>query len=507
MSSSVKAWWAWLFLGIVGCMGAVARGPGNTPHVSTETPATGTGHAQAEPPVSQVAAIAEVGGTAVRDQGVLEHLPKTDAQWEVLCARGNADVVSERLCANRNIRSLQDLQSALGLAFRSRVGNGELGNPAFALLSHSTSLTGRAVSPLNPRAFLFTNPATKGPLSGKPVPNPDFVALAFARGEPLVEVAARDRKTGVLRFFLIRFDLGCEADKSCSAWDVYGPGIESGWKGLSVYDDTDLSNTVFDCNVCHQPEGPGTTKMLRMVEQRFPWTHFFRDADEGRGLLDDYFTAHHRSEAYAGIPGALVSWSEPARLEGLVENEGFIVQPAELPTKALAQMVSTGKLLTTLPAYDALYQQAKSGAGPIIPFPYARFVDRARFQTTASQYMATLSGSGRVESAPTSELSEPRDLHTEEARWRAGLRPAPNSDGASIVVQMCARCHNGSLDQSVSRARFDATRLSELSASERALAVARMKLPRGSALKMPPERFGTLTDDEIEAAAKALGSP
>lgn len=501
MSSSVKAWWAWLFIGIVGCVGAATSGPGNTPIVSTDTPAAPTERTAVEP-TSSLASVTEVDGSAVRDQGALEHLPKADAQWEVLCGRGNADVVSERLCANRNIRSLRDLQAALGLAFNSRIGNGELGNPAFALLSHSTSLTGRSVSPLNPRAFLFTNPATKGPLPGKPVPNPDFVAMAFARGEPLVELAARDRKTGVLRFFLVRFDLGCETDKDCSAGDVYSPSIESGWKGLSVYDDTDLTNTVFDCTVCHQPAGPSSPKMLRMIEQRFPWTHFFRDKDEGRELLDDYFTAHNRSESYAGIPGSLVSWSEPARLEGLVENEGFIVQPGELPTKALAQMVSTGKLLTKVPAYEVLYQQAKTGDGPTIPFPYARFVDKGRFKTTASQYLATL-----TERAPEAEFPELRDLHTDEAKWRTGLKPEPNSDGASIVVQMCARCHNSNLDQSLSRARFDATKLSELDASERALAVARMKLPSSSSLKMPPERFGSLNDEEIEAATKALLAP
>lgn len=503
MASWGKAWWVWVFLGVVGCVGAVQSGP---THTAIVPPATATPVAGLEAPTSAVVAsgapgelAAEAG--ALRDQTALAHLPKGEAQWEALCARGNADVISERLCAQRDIGSLRELQVALGLEFRSRVGNGELGNPAFALLSHSTSLTGRAVSPLNPRAFVFTNPASKGPLPGKPQPNPDFVALGFARGEPLVELAARDRKTGVLRFFLVRFDLPCEQDE-CSAWDVYGPGIEAGWKGLSVYDDSDLSNTVFDCNVCHQPEGPGSPKMLRMIEQRFPWTHFFRDKDEGRALLDDYFTAHSRSEAYAGIPGTLVSWSEPARLEGLVENEGFIVQPGELPTKALAQMVSSGKLLTKVPAYDALYQQAKSGAGPVIPYPYARFVDPLRFKTSAAQYTATF-----AQQASPTELPALGDLHSDEARWRSGLSPEPNSDGASIVVQMCARCHNGSLDQTLSRARFDATRFAELDASERALAVARMKLPEGSPLKMPPERFGTLTPAQIEAASQALTAP
>ena len=121
------------------------------------------------------------------------------------------DVVTERLCEARDVRSLADLQKALGIGFVSKVGNGDLGNPAFAFLTHSTSLTGRSASPINPRVFVFTNPKSKGRLSAPARPTKDFVAMAFVRGEPLVELASRDRETGELRFFLVRIDLANNA--------------------------------------------------------------------------------------------------------------------------------------------------------------------------------------------------------------------------------------------------------------------------------------------------------
>lgn len=505
MESWGKGWLIWAVLGVSGCLAAAERGPAPTPSVSAAPPE----QVEEGPVAVSVQATPEVAPlvppalphSAVPDQAAIAHLPTGDAQWAALCARGHDDVVSERLCGSRSVRSLAELQAALGLSFVSKIGNGDFGNPAFAFLSHSTSLTGKAVSPINPRVFVFTDPATRGPIAGPPKPTPDFVALAFARGEPLVELVARDRTSGELRFFLVRFELPCESrEPGCSSWELFGPGVEAGWAGLSVYDDSDLENTVFDCNVCHQPEGPGSRKLLRMSQQRFPWTHFFRDKDQGKELLDEYFLAHDKSERYGGVPGQLVAWSEPARLEGLVEHEGFIEQPGELPTRALAKQVSSGKPLAQEPTYAAFFAAAQAGRGVTLPFPDARFVDKARYKQASASYRSTFTGR-----SPEASFLPISELHSAEARWRSGLAAAPDADGRGVVVQLCARCHNGSLDPSLSRARFDATALDAMDDDELALAIERIKLPSGSPLKMPPERFGALSEDEIARVEQALG--
>jgi cytochrome c553 len=500
--------WIWSAIAAAACLGACVRGPLNTAGLAEDAAADaadtdGEIGGEISAPIAVVdltpTAIGADRSSALHDQATLAHLPTSEAQWSRLCARGHADPITERLCKRPKLESLADLFSALGLSFTSHIGNGELGNPSFALLSHSTSLAGRHVSPINPRVFVFTSPATEGPISGAGKKDPGFIALAFARGEPLVELAARDTKTGELRFFLVRVALPCEG-AGCSAAELYGPSIESGWDDVSVYDDTDLENTVFDCNVCHQPGGPSSPKMLRMIEQRPPWTHFFRDNDQGKLLVADYFRAHDKSETYGGVPGHLVSWSEPARLEGLVEHEGFIQQPLELPTRDLARQVMKGEDPAKLPAYVALYERARVGQSLPVPFPDYAFVAPATLATAAKTYRELIKPDAPLLDA---ELG---DLHSQDARARVGLVPSPGADGEAVLLQMCARCHNGSLDQSLSRANFDATRLGALDEAERARAIERMRLPDSSPLKMPPPRFGSLSERDIAAASGVLDS-
>ena len=70
---------------------------------------------------------------------------------------------------------------------------------------------------------------------------------------------------------------------------------------------------------------------------------------------------------------------------------------------------------------------------------------------------------------------------------------------------MCARCHNDALDQSVSRARFNAGDLASLGAEQKTRVIERLRLPATSPLKMPPARFGSLSTAEIASVAEALG--
>ncbi|MBL8739910.1 MAG: hypothetical protein JNK04_02415 [Myxococcales bacterium] len=488
------------------------------------------------PATEEAAAPAPLGAPgALADQGALDHLPQNGEQLAALCSRGHADPITTKICAGKRIGSLDDLLDVLGLAFRSPVGNGELGNPSFALLGHSTSLAARHVSPINPRVFIFTSPKTEGPIGNKAEPDPDFIALAFARGEPLVELVARDARTQKLRFFLLRFELPCE-DGGCRDRDLYTGAVERGWVGTSLYDDDDLRNTIFDCNTCHQPGGPDAPKMLRMIEQRPPWTHFFRDNDQGKLLIADYFKAHDKNETYGGIPGRLITWSEPARLEGLVEHEGFREQPLELPTRDLARRVMRGENPADLPGYVALFERARSGQSLPVPFPDYTFVDPDELGRAALAYrkLALLGG---LSTAPRPDADRPRSapqdattqgappplvrklekadeeglgldrLHSDAAKTRVGLAPEPGAQGEAILLAMCSRCHNAVLDQRVSRARFDAGKIAALDADQRRALVERLRLPSTSPLKMPPPRFGALSNEEIERVADALAAP
>ena len=166
------------------------------------------------------------------------------------------------------ITSLHDLQAAFGLE-PERLG----GVSGSALAGHSTSLTTRSVSAINPRAILFRLVV---PLTDESVPPIELVALAFTRGEQFVElVRDRDRRASCASTWS-RFEQACnERAAGCTPGDLLTEAIERDWREVTLYDEAVLENTVLDCATCHQPDGPGTPKILRMQEFEAPWTHWF----------------------------------------------------------------------------------------------------------------------------------------------------------------------------------------------------------------------------------------
>ncbi|HYS82769.1 MAG TPA: hypothetical protein VEM76_18815, partial [Anaeromyxobacteraceae bacterium] len=59
-------------------------------------------------------------------------------------------------------------------------------------------------------------------------------------------------------------------------------------------------------------------------------------------------------------------------------------------------------------------------------------------------------------------------------------------------------------DTTISKARFDVTRLGSLPVDERQAAVDRLHLPEDDPKHMPPLRFRRLSADEIARASSAL---
>jgi hypothetical protein len=487
-----------------GCLGAGA--PAGATPARHARPAEPRAAAAAKPEPTGRAAARPDEGPAGEDPGgdIFDGLPRGEEQLAALCARGHRDPVSLRLCAKPGptIGGLVDLEAALGLAFRpGAMINGGGGNPSFVFLGHTTSLGARHVSAINPRVILHTNPASMAQVPpGTEKRDPNFIAMAFQRGEQSAEIVARDPETQELRFFLVRFEQACNA-AGCSRFDLFGPAVEQGWAGVTVYEDVDVVNTPVDCLVCHQPGGPGTPKMLRMQERRTPWTHFFRiDRPGGEQMIADYRLAHDRNETYGGVPGRLVPASDPARLEGLVENEGFREQPNEFPAFTIDQETSRYGIQ---PEKSAAWAKRfeKVLAGKVIPMPYpaARASDPERLREAAIAYRGALAGE-----QPPEQLPDFSALLRETALPMVSLRPRPGLDGEGVLRQMCQRCHNPALDQTLSRAAFDVTRLDSMPREEKEEAKRRLRLPPSSPRHMPPQRFGELSPGEIAAAVEAL---
>jgi mono/diheme cytochrome c family protein len=441
------------------------------------------------------------------EKDILKKLPSGSDQLKLLCSRPGQDKVRAVFCGPNppKITSLVDLQRSLGLGIvdPTRTGrgqNGSGGNAAFTFTAGSSSLVAKFTSAINPRLIMFTPP------TGNFIP--DLVALGFVRGEQFAEVIARDPGSGNLNFFLVTFEQDCnEKPKDCDHAHLLTADVESNWRKLTIYEDTDLVNTIFDCKQCHQPGGEGTPKILRMQELRNPWTHFFRNNnDGGRALLADFEAAHGTDQAYAGIPGPMIAASEPLALERLVRQNGFEEQPNEFQSRRIENEVADSS--PTQPAdnsqmgssatWELAYEEFVKGRA--IPPPYHDV------KVTAPQKLAKMTAAivaVRNGTMPREMMPDIREIFPEAAMRNLGFGVKEGSSGAEIITQACAQCHNSKLPQNISRARFDVD-LSKMSREAKDKAIARLKLDEHDPLRMPPALFRSLTPEEIERAIEEL---
>jgi hypothetical protein len=435
---------------------------------------------------------ADAGVAPPADSDPLSGLPTGVDQWSAVCAKHLGDAISAKFCAGAappKLTSLADLEALLGLTVRPNPTNDPTinANVRFTLNGESTGLGLRTVNPVLPRAFLMT------PAVGTS-PNPSYQVLAFARGEPLVELVANDPTARTLRFFLLRFHPACEAT-GCGNADLQTAAIESGWTGYTLYDDATIGNTTLDCLNCHQPGGPSTNKILRMQELTNPWAHwFYPERPETKAIVDDFLAAHG-SESYAGIPSALVMPSRPFALMTLLQINGFGTQPNGFNSLTInTEIAATG----SSPTWAGLY--ASAVAGQSIPTSYfTNPYDAAKVQAAIAAHQQLLAGT-----LPPAQLPDLREAIDDTVLDEMSIHPKAGLDGKGILVHMCQMCHNSRLDPSISRARVNVEQLAQLPRGEKDLAIQRLQLPPGDRHAMPPARFHELSAAERQLAIDEL---
>lgn len=435
------------------------------------------------------------------EEDVFKALPAGNDQLKILCARPGQDKVRQVFCGPTppKITSLVDLQKALGLgiADSTRIGrnnNGTGGNAAFVFTAGSSSLVSKFTSSINPRLIMFQRPDGN--------PNSSLVAFGFVRGEQFAEIIAGDPSTNQLNFFLVRFEQACNSrETGCTHGELLTPSVETGWTNITIYEDVDVQNTIADCKQCHQPGGENTPKMLRMQELRNPWTHFMRDnTTGGRALIADYQAAHGTDETMAGIPGPMVSSSDPALLEDLVRDNGFAAQPNEFRTGTIEGEVansSPGQPVNnavpgTSAAWNVLYERFVQGTAIAPPYHDVKVTDPAKLQVMSKAYQDFRNGV-----LPRDQLPDIRNTIPDAALRDMGLMVKAGLTGPQILINACSQCHNSNLPQNISRAKFNVD-LTKMSREEKDLAIARLSLPEADPRRMPPARFRTLTKEEIQ---------
>lgn len=431
---------------------------------------------------------------------MLEPLATGREQRERLCGRDSNDLVIDIFCSESRpeVRSFLDLRRALGMeSNRNSIEQG------FALTGHSTSLVSRAVSAINPRVvFIRRESETE-----------ELLALAFARGERFSEAAVRDRTTGEFQFYLFSFTLPCDDEpEGCSPGDLLTEAVETDWTSLDVYAEQDLENTPLDCLVCHQTEGPGTEKILRMQEFEPPWNHWlYRLSVGGRALLADYDAAKG-DEEFAGLSRQDIEGSQPGLLSAALYFAGSGDQPnAFLSAQIEAEVVESAAARggdqptdNSVPGesdeWERIYERAKRGEAISVPYHDVKVTDPDKLATMTEGYVNYREG--RLE---RDELPDLRDIFPDdqERLARIGFATEPGLDGEGVLLQACSQCHNDRLNQNVSRSLFNVD-VSRLDREEKRRAMARITLPPDNPAIMPPARIRTLSQEARDALIELL---
>jgi mono/diheme cytochrome c family protein len=353
------------------------------------------------------------------------------------------------------------------------------------------------------------DPAAPGSQPGAP----ELLALAFARGEQLVELMVRDRRDLELRFYVLAFRQACNAAADgCRPGDLLTPEVESNWLETSLYDERDLANTTLDCAPCHQPDGPGSMKLLRMQELHTPWTHWFSPSSPGgRALIADYVAAKG-DEGAAGASGWQVQHANPINLNLQVVYAGPNTQPNLIDWQTIEDEVKSSAAAmggdqprdNSIPGESATWRAGYERAlrGEAITFPYhdVKVTDPIKLARMTNAYQAYRRG----ELAPR-DLPDIRDVFPDDPARLAemGQLTTAAASGEDVLLQACSICHNARLDPSLSRARFRAD-LVGVERAEKELAIARLRLSPSDPRAMPPARLRALTDEARAQAIDAL---
>jgi hypothetical protein len=403
------------------------------------------------------------------------NLPRGEEQRSRFCARGRDDLVTDAFCAELapSVTSLAELFALLDVDPRAYVGS-----RGISLTGHSTGLSKRSVSAINPRVFFIRVEGPTDPL----------LAVAFTRGETIVEIVTRSRTRQELEFYVVAFTLRCSSTElGCTPGELLTSAVERDWQSVDVYREDDLKNSPIDCRVCHQPSGPSTPKLLRMQELDTPWTHWF----------DDHYAAHG-DETFAGIPGPSITQARGGLVAAFVNIAGSRLQPNEFPSKQVEDEVESSA--PAQPAdnqtrgrsqtWQTLYQAAQRAEAIPTPYHDVKITDPIKLAAMQQAYLELRAGR-----LAQNALPDIRDVLPDDpvALAEMGFTLDERLEDRALLIAACGLCHNARLDQSLSRARFH-TDLERLSAEEKQTAIDRLNLPGHDPLAMPPRLIHALSD-------------
>ena len=392
------------------------------------------------------------------------------------------DVVRRAFCGGSGFPQITNLRQFLQvLGLDPDLGSGT----KLALAAHSSSISMRSASAINPRVFVFTD------FDNAASQHPEAVIVSYIRGEPYVEVAAKQQPSNGYgrndwNFYAARIETECEATGTCTEVDFLTDKFESGWVGVSLYEDLALRNTPLDCLRCHargQNTRFGDGPLLLFAERRDPWTHWFSpDTPEGRQYIDK-----------------LLNFVGEGRDYGLISREKLKTAP---DPERLWKAMYLSFMSTIQPVvYDPGRLQREGDAGATWQVLWTRFVnaeidapphysphveDPAAVSRATEMNQRFLAGE-----ISDSQYRDFRDVFDRSKLVELGHVIEPQPTPEATLVNACGQCHNSSLPQDISRAGFN---VEQPRATPAEFVRDRLTRPADDPRRMPPLRYRVLSD-------------
>jgi len=238
-----------------------------------------------------------------------------------------------------------------------------------------------------------------------------------------------------------------------------------------------------------------------MQELASPWLHWFpqrfvQRTDSDRVLLAQFTDVHAGDQGYGGIPITTIANAldegSGAQLEALVRAEGFGDQPNPFDAQIVTEMKSGSS-----PTWQARFQTHLQGLAIAVPYPAIDVTDQALRGAASRSYQDVVRGN-----APRGSLVDIREIFSEDAKEKLSFVPQPGADGKTVLLEMCARCHDGRANPQLNKSRFNVLALDTLPRAEKDLAITRLADPGRT--RMPPWRAGSLGPESIAAATQEL---
>lgn len=403
-----------------------------------------------------------------------------------VCDDARDDKVWQAFCSGAPPpSSLKALQEALGIDAR-------LDNRTHGLTSSSPSLVVNLVSELNPRLVVS---------SFSPNTERTNVALAFTRGERLIELMALDDSAKRLNLYLLVFDPGC--GEKCAISDHFSEAFANQWSGFKLFKAEALTDTPLDCSSCHFLDT--TSGFSPIFRQPAPWANWIPNEP---GLLRPLDTEDLQFTQFQSVAGPTFGGISIEELENgsAHDVEGFVADMAEkiglefdqsnqLPPE-FTSVAITGEPSETW----TIYRDHILDTGTPLPAPLRSMLRPGAIDAMKGMRM------GLFDAENLSPVDFMLDhILSIEAQKATGYLVEEDLPAVQVLRRACIRCHNDDTPAGTARSKFNASSPQANTKEGLKLAIDRVGLPKHSRYKMPPVRAFALTDKARGKIVHALG--